>query len=31
MAVLPLEDIRYVESRDHGSLFHMEAGSSFTL
>ena len=29
MAVLPLEDIRYVESRDHGSLFHMESGEQF--
>ena len=29
MAVLPLEDIRYVESRDHRSLFHMESGEQF--
>ena len=29
MAVVPLVDIRYVESRDHGSLFHMESGEQF--
>lgn len=28
-AVLPLQDIRYVESRDHGSLFHVEDGEQF--
>ena len=28
-AALPLEDIRYVESRDHGSLFHLASGEQF--
>lgn len=27
--VLPLEDIRYVESRDHGSVFHMNGDERF--
>lgn len=28
-AVLPLDEIRYVESRDHGSVFHMGDGERF--
>lgn len=28
-AVLPLDEIRYVESRDHGSVFHLRSGERF--
>lgn len=29
VAILPLDEIRYVESRDHGSVFHMNGGERF--